>query len=59
MTQKINKIDITLNQNSNDLDKIKKISIEINTENFSKNFIEIPILVNQPVFSIDGPTPII
>lgn len=54
MPHKIINLEINSNQNSKDLDKIKRIFIEINTENFSKNFIEFPILINQPVFSIDG-----
>jgi hypothetical protein len=49
MPKKIEQIETKLNQNNNNLSKIQKFTIKINSDNFLKRNIEIPILVKYTV----------
>jgi hypothetical protein len=53
MAKLIEKIILNSNQNTNDLDSVQKITIKIDTDNFMKKIIEIPILLNQPISNIE------
>ena len=54
MVKRIEKVIQQLDKNTNELDSVKKINITINSENFDKKIIEIPILVNHTVSATDG-----
>jgi len=52
MVKRLEQIEKINNQNKNNVDKIKRIDIIINAENFIKKVIEIPILVNYSVSNV-------
>lgn len=54
MVKRLEQIDKINNQNKNNIDNIQRINITINAENFMKNIIEIPILVNYLIYDESG-----
>lgn len=57
MVKKIEQIQLKNQQNLNTVDNLQKITIKINSENFLKKVIEIPILVNQIIVAPEGGGP--
>jgi hypothetical protein len=51
---RIEKIEQNVNVNNNKIDNVKKIYITLNSENFMKKIIEIPILINQEVSATES-----
>jgi hypothetical protein len=54
MSNRLNKIEKDNNQNVDSIDKVKRITIKINAENFMKRVTEIPVLINQEVAVNEG-----
>jgi len=54
MSVRIEKIEQSISVNNNKIDNVKKIYINLNSENFMKKIIEIPILINQEVSAIES-----
>ena len=54
MSNRLNKIEKDNNQNVDSIDKVKRITIKINAENFMKRVTEISVLVNVEVAVNEG-----
>lgn len=54
MSIRIGKIEQSISVNNNKIDNVKKIYVNLNSENFMKKIIEIPILINQEVSAIES-----
>lgn len=54
MVKRVEEINKQLDTNINTLDKVQKLTIKVNAENFHKKIIEIPILSNYTVAAYDS-----
>jgi hypothetical protein len=54
MTKRLDNIEKSINQNTDSIDKVQRITIKVNAENFMKLVTEIPVFTNQPVAVNEG-----